>query len=1061
MDAHLDIQLLGGFRLNYGGNLLTEIDTPRLQSLFAYLLLHKESPIPRKLLAFIYWPDSTESQAHNNLRSLLHRLRNTLPDADNYIEHTSSWIRWRCDSPYKLDVSQFLAAVEIAASITDPSDQARALSHAIDQYTGDLLPSCYEEWILPLRDHYQETFIDNLEKLTEILEGQREFSSAIRHAQKHLRTQPLRESAYRRLMRLHALNGDRASGLYVYHTCVRVLQNELGVTPSMETRTLYDQLLNVRETASLDLPEIRSPFVGRIHSWKKLVSAWRKQSTGNQQPSLVLIAGEAGIGKTRLAEEFIQWAHRQGITTATANAYPSERQLAYAPVISWLRSLPINTLPTIWLTEIARLAPDLVGGVANNIEERSAHDNWQRRQIFEAIRQAVILQRKPIILFLDDVHWADGETIEWLHYLLRSGTNERLMVIVTARNGSLNLSQPLQLCLTDLQHQGRLLEINLERLTPKECQELARGIARRDLPMAVINKLYQHSEGNPFFLEETIHAVKPEEPGSEILADFAGSDMFNLSPKIHNLLSSRLDELSSNTRAIVDIATILGRSFNGSVLAIAANVDEGLLLQALDELWQRRIVRERGDDTYDFSHDLLRLSAFSALSPARRQLLHRRAAQAMQYVYQQKQDEMSSQIAIQYDAGGLLAEAIDWYQRASRHARKIYALQESVAHLQRAADLLPKVGVSGNQSLQVFEDLGDGLAFIGKHKQARQAYERALEEIISTEDQVRSANLWRKIGNVEKSALRYPDSTKAYKKALSIINPGNPPSDDQALSTYLDIELDHLDLLYLQHDLDSMSTSIDYLSPIISRSGSILQKSNFAASQVMLSSRQERFVLSEKTLGLTHKALEMASITGDIYQIAYKRFSLGFVMLWHGDLVGAETCLKQSLNEARRIGHIPLQDRCLAYLCILYRIQGLHEPLQDLIPEHLKVAHIEANSLYLGVANANLAWLAHSAGDQDRALQLARQALKYWRSSEYPFHWLVLFLLLANALREDDLPQAVKLAADTLAPTQQVLPESLTGALQAVIDAWDRGEIQNTSAHIKIALKIARESNFY
>jgi DNA-binding SARP family transcriptional activator len=1055
MDAHLEIQLLGDFRLVYRGKVLTGVDTPRLQSLLAYLLLHRDSPIPRKLIAFNYWPDSTEAKAHNNLRSLLHRLRNSLPDADEYIEHTNSWIRWRCESSYRLDVEQFQIAIKDANLISSPDKLIKSLIGLIDLYSGDLLPGCYEDWIIPLRDHLQSDFLSQLDKLIEILESQRKFQEAIRYAQKYLRYQPYQESAHQRMMRLHALNNDRASGLHAYHTCVRVLQNELGIDPSNETRLLYDQILNSNTSLTKELPENRAPFVGRTKSWQQLVSTWRKQASGNYHPGLVLISGEAGIGKTRLAEEFIEWARRQGITTASANAYPSERQLAYAPVISWLRTLPIKGLPSMWLAEIARLAPDIVGDNVLRTGYQFLDEYLQRRQMFDALKQAVIFQHKSILLFLDDAHWADDETIDWLHYLLRSDIKERLLVILTIRKESLHPKHALQTCLSDLHHHNRLLEINLEPLSKHECYDLAISIARRELPVETIDRLYQHSEGNPFFLEETIRAADLEKLSTQSITDTPGSFNFDLSPKIHNLLAVRLEQLTPKTRAIVNIAAILGRSFTGSVLAEAAEIDEDTLLQALDELWLRRIVRERGNDTYDFSHDLLRQAAFSALSPARRQLLHRQAAKALKIVYSTRQEEYSSQIAIQYDAGGVLSDAIRWYQRAARQSRKIFALQEAITHLQRAVDLLSKVDVSVDQRIQLFEELGDLLSQVGKHVESREAYEKALKGVVAAEDYVVAANLWRKIASVYKSTLKYEDASKAYQTAMSLINSDSNLPKGLALSTWLDIQLDHLDLLYMQDDMESMITLIDHLNPILSSTGSPLQKSNFATNQVMLLSRQERFVLSEMAVRLSQQAFDTAVNSGDIYQIAYKRFSLGFVMLWHGDLEKAEVNLRQSLDEARLIGHIPLQDRCLAYLCIVKRLRGHSEPLRDLITEHQKIAAMEVNSLYLGVANANLAWLAWKDGDHLKVEQLATQALDLWQTSEYPFCWLALFPLLGIMVSNGDLYRAYPLAAHALGPNQQALPPSLKEAFQAAMDAWDQGDESTSQRNYQLALEIA------
>jgi DNA-binding SARP family transcriptional activator len=1060
MDALLDIKLLGDFRLIYGGKVLTGVDTPRLQSLLAYLLLHRDSPISRKLIAFNYWPDSTEAKAHNNLRSLLHRLRNSLPDADEYIEHTNSWIHWRIESAYKLDVEQFQMVIKAANSIRSPDKLIISLIGLIDLYSGDLLPGCYEDWIIPLRDQLQSDFLSQLDKLTENLESQRKFQEAIGYAQKYLRYKPYQESAHQRMMRLHALNNDRASGLYAYHTCVRVLQNELGIDPTNETRKLYDQILNSNTSLTKELPEHQAPFVGRTKSWQQLVSTWRKQSSGNYHPGLVLISGEAGIGKTRLAEEFIEWARRQGITTASANAYPSERQLAYSPVISWLRTLPIKGLPTMWLAEIARLAPDIVGDFSFETGHDQPDENWRRRRIFEALKQAILFQHKSIILFLDDAHWADRETIEWLHFLLRSEIRERLLVILTIRRESLDPKHPLQVCLSDLLHRIRLLEINLEPLSQREFHDLTISIANRELSVEVIDGLYHHSEGNPFFLEETLRAADSKMLAAKPLANAPGSVIFEFSPKINSLLSARLDQLAPQTRAVVNIAAILGRSFTGSVLAHAVEIEEDTLLLALDELWQRQILRERGDDTYDFSHDLLRQAAINALSSVRRRLLHRRAAEALKNINSTRQDENSSQIAIQYDAGGLLDEAVQWYQHAARHARKVFAVQEAISHLQRGVDLIPKTTIDNNQAVQIFIELGDLYHQSGKHNHALRVYKRALEMLNESESRIAYARIWHKIGNVEKSALRYIESDHAYETAFSMISSAYTPPMNEDLSIWTDIKLDQLDLLYLQYKLDEMEDAIEHLSPIISTAGSPIQQSNFAACQVMLLSRQERFVLSEKTLALTRQALDTAMKSGDIYCITYKRFSLGFVMLWHGDLAGAEVNLKQALEDARLIGHVPLQDRCLAYLCILYRLQQERETLQENIKELVEVARLEGNSLYLGVADANLAWLAWKNGDYIQSEQLATKALGLLQTSEYPFYWLALFPLMAIAVSNRDFLRANSLAAHALSPNQQALPPSLSKAFQAAMDTWDQKDDHTSQANYQLVLEIANNLGY-
>jgi DNA-binding SARP family transcriptional activator len=373
-DPRLRIQLLGDFRLTHGHELVTDIDTPRLQSLLAYLLLHRDAPQSRHRLAFLFWPDSPEDQALTNLRNLLYRLRQGLPNADRFLHVDRKTLQWRLASPYDLDIARFEEALNRAdealgegarpagAATPDRAVAREALEQAVAIYEGDLLPSCYEDWIVSERERLRQAFERALKTLVRLLEDQQAYRSAVRYAQRLLRHDPLDETSYRRLMRLHALVGDRAGALRTYHKCSTVLERELGVQPSPVTREVYERLLAAEETP---VPPTRKPerpkpllqpkLVGRQEAWAELRGAWRRASAGH--PHVALISGEVGIGKTRLAEELVQWARRQGITTATARCYAGEGELAYAPVAAWLRALPLPQLGPVWRTEVARILP--------------------------------------------------------------------------------------------------------------------------------------------------------------------------------------------------------------------------------------------------------------------------------------------------------------------------------------------------------------------------------------------------------------------------------------------------------------------------------------------------------------------------------------------------------------------------------------------------------------------------------------------------------------------------------------------------------------------------------
>src|SRR5260221_8224334 len=304
----LHIRLLGDFRLIYGEAPVRTINAPRLHALLAYLLLHRDAPQPRHHLAFVLWPDTTEAQARTNLRQLLHSLKQALPQADQFVHTDATTVQWRPEAPFRLDVAEFeqaLTQAEVAAQQSDLHALRLALEQASALYHGDLLPSCYDDWILPERERLRQAFTAALERLMVLLESQGDPRAAIAYAQRLVRHDSLREETYRALMRLHAEGGDRAAVVRVYHTCTSVLERELGVEPSTATRKAYAYLLKVDIQARPVLPPMPSTtnlpvqltsFVGR--------QAEMAEVRGLLQTSrLVTLSGPGGTGKSRLALE--------------------------------------------------------------------------------------------------------------------------------------------------------------------------------------------------------------------------------------------------------------------------------------------------------------------------------------------------------------------------------------------------------------------------------------------------------------------------------------------------------------------------------------------------------------------------------------------------------------------------------------------------------------------------------------------------------------------------------------------------------------------------------------
>lgn len=686
--------------VRYGTEPLRTLESPRLQSLLAYLLLYRNAPQKRQHLAFVLWPDSTEAQARTNLRQLLHHLRRAIPQSDIFLEVSSASIQWRPEGPFSLDIAQF----QLAATRADEGDDAAAresLEEAVALYGGELLPGCYEEWILPEREGLRDRNVELLERLTKILERERDYRAGARYAELLLRCDPLHEPTYRRLMRLYSLSGDRPRALRVYHLCATVLERELGVEPSSATRETYAALLSLESTV-----EVRGtppaalatewPLIGRRAEWDRAVRTWHSAVGG--QARFLLVTGEAGIGKTRLVQELEIWCGRQGIATARARSYPAEGTLAYAPVVEWLRSEALRPalakLPDVWLTEVARLLPELLTDNPELARPDPLAESGQRQRLFEALARVIFVGEKPVLLVLDDVQWCDRDTLEFLHYLVRLDSGTPLLIACTARVEEIGPDHPATSLFAGIRRRDELAEISLGPLDEAGSLALAEQLSDREIEPEVAHRLYREAEGNPLFLVESVRA---------------GLSTSEMPPKVQSVIEARLAQLSPTAREMVGLAATIGREFTFEVLRGACTHDEDTLVRGLDELWARRIIREQGSNAYDFSHDKIREVAYALLGPVRRSRLHLSIARALETNYAPNLDPVGGEIATHYDRAQLPSEAIPHYARAAAVAQAMFANEEAIAFLKRALRLLrelPPDRARDEQQLELLMALG-------------------------------------------------------------------------------------------------------------------------------------------------------------------------------------------------------------------------------------------------------------------------------------------------------------------------------------------------------------------
>jgi len=689
--VHVD--MLDGFRVRFANGAVLSAKTGRLQSLFCYLIMHKDQSQRRSRLAALFWPESSERQARTNLRQLLHHLRAALPEPRDLLVLQHDDVELSADYQIHADVSRFrkwLACASEVESKHDYQTMIDALERAVKIYRGELLPGCYDQWIVDERASLEQAYLDALRRLAGLLESLGELDAAIKHAQSLLAHDPIDEATSRCLMRALAARGDRAELHRVYHRFSTELERELGVSPTAETQSLFAALLETpderEESIVLDAADGEkipgtTPMLERRGEWLRLLACW--QSVRQRPGRIALISAEMGAGKTRLALDFGRHVRQRGGRVAVVQCYSAARGLAFAPMREWLRSGHIKqgfaTLDPVWLSEISRLLPELQAEFPHLVPPPPLRDSWQRQNFLEAIARALLAAGEPLLLVIDDIQECDDETLEWLQFLFRFDSRAPILVVATLRLEDLRSNSRLERLLVDFRREERLIEMTPKPLTLDGVGRIAAHLLGSVPDPAAIKRLYARTRGNPLFVVESIRF--------DSLAHAPGTGN-ELPPKIESVVQARFAELPPSARALVSLAATIDESFSVEFLARASALDEDSVLADLNLVWRRRIIQQRDGIDYDFAHPYFREVAANAIDAPEAQRLHLAIARALESSHGRDNVAVGARLSAHYEGAGMHLDAIRALRGAARAALDVYANEQAIRYLQHAVTLL-------------------------------------------------------------------------------------------------------------------------------------------------------------------------------------------------------------------------------------------------------------------------------------------------------------------------------------------------------------------------------------
>ncbi|WP_158619231.1 serine/threonine-protein kinase PknK [Corallococcus sp. AB011P] len=823
-----------------------------------------------------------------------------------------------------------------------------------------------------------------------------------------------------------------------------------------------------------------------------------EQLRQERRGQLILLEGESGVGKTRLAMEVALLASRRQVKTLTGQcalldmSSLEQGRIAVAlhpfrPLLQWLADrcrergdAEAERLLGTGARWLALYEPALVElpWVRGLPELPVLPPAVAQPRILEALRKAfaALTEEQPVLLVLDDLQWADELSLAFLQLVAARSGEPGLLILGTCRLGETGAE------LTALLGSTGIRRIALGRLDTASVGTLVAGmLALRESPAELVDFLADSSSGNPFFVAEYLRAAIDEGllvrdrngawklrwPGAE--TDKRARHLL-LPHTLAALIERRLSRVGGAGRALVEHASVLGREFDGALLPALAGLAEAEVLDGLAELRRRQFIEETASGRLRFVHDKIRETAYEQLPAEKRSALHLGAALAVE-ARSANDPGAFRDLGHHFAHAGVHDKGALYFGKAADRARQTYANHEGLAlyRLAIAEGLQP--ATTGEPSspppvplCSLYERLADLLALTGSQQEARAAFGNALSRVPETE-RIVSARLHRKIGKTWDTHHRDEDTLRSYALAEAALGDEPPPlhpARDTWWHEWIQVHIDRMLFHYWVADIDAMTPLASRVSSVVEVHGLPSQRTQFHQMLARVNFRRERYSHSEETVRLAQTALRASEESGDAALVAESRYFLAFTLMFRGRLAEAEEQMRAALSELERIGDLTVHSRCLAYLLIIHRMRQNAAEARACSERALAVASAAQILEYIGVARANMAWLALRDGDHDAVETHGREALDSWQriSFVYPFHWLARLPLMVVCLERAALQDAAIHARAILHPAQHHLPEELTSRLVQGAVAWDAGRPIRARAILADALFQARSLGY-
>lgn len=926
--SELVISVLGSPQITADG-VPVEVDTRKAIALLVYVAVSGR-PQSRDRLAGLLWPEYDQDKARAALRRTLSALRKAL--GERWVSADRLAVSLDADgvSVDLLSFRRHLAKVsEHGHAPSEPCPSCSLeLEAAVALYGGGFLQGFalrdaepFEEWQSLEAESVDRSFAGALDALVHAHVATGNLDKALEAAQRKLGLDPLDEPTHKQLMQIFSWKGMRTAALQQYRDCVAILDRELGVSPLAATRALYETIsegsLKATQEASLAPPPTTPsgaaparalPLRGRGREWEAIKRAYESDPGA----SVIVVEGEAGIGKTRLARELLALAETRGAPTIAVRSHQGEAGLPYASITDVLGEVlklsTVENLPRPVRVEAARLVPAFL---EDDSPPAPIDDPGALSRFFDGLLRAVTeTLRGPhrAVLFLDDLHWSDGASLDVLSYVVRRVGDAPLCIVLSWRTEEVDHDHRLRQLLAEAAQAIPVVEVCPTRLSHMDVHALVNDATELgdEAAEAVASRLMQETEGIPFFVTEYLSVLSADDEAD-----------WQMPSTIKDLLRSRTGVVGQTARQVLSAAAVIDRSFDFDTVWRASGRTELETVDALDELVRHGLVSAAADSSYEFSHEKLRDFTYESLSPARRRVLHRRVAEA--FIAAGKKQEyaapMVALIARHLESGGREEEAAIYHEAAAARARDVYANREALDHY------LSALALGHPRPAALHEGAADMQVLMG-------AYQRALDSL---------------------------------EKAAALAAPEDVPG--------IEHKLGEVHLRRGDYEL-SQSHFVIALETLQGR-GDLVTEARLLAAMSFNAHRKGDL---REAITLAERALEAATASGDPRALAQALNQRGILENARGDHAAAAEHLHSSLALAEELDDRAGRAAALNNLALAARSRGELDAALALTQEALKICAAQGDRHREAALRNNLADLLHERGDEEEAMQQLKQA---------------------------------------------------------------------------------------